>query len=60
MSSYVVLMPIALVGSYLLGLGDVGDVFTRMVVDLAFMRPGSRKQEVSYAGHLDIPSTPQS
>jgi len=57
MSSYVVLMPIAMVGSFLLGIGDVGDVFTRMVVDLAFMRPGSRKQEVSCAGHLDIPST---
>ncbi|KAH0396619.1 hypothetical protein KCU89_g9122, partial [Aureobasidium melanogenum] len=45
MSSYAVFLPVAIVASLLLGLGDVGNVFTRMVVDLAFLRPGSRKQE---------------
>lgn len=40
-------LPVAIVASLLLGLGDIGNVFTRMVVDLAFLRPGSRKQEVS-------------
>lgn len=47
MSSYAVFLPVAIVASLLLGLGDIGNVFTRMVVDLAFLRPGSRKQEVS-------------
>ncbi|KAG9601945.1 hypothetical protein KCU60_g5325, partial [Aureobasidium melanogenum] len=45
MSSYAVFLPVAIVASLLLGLGDIGNVFTRMVVDLAFLRPGSRKQE---------------
>ncbi|THY34900.1 hypothetical protein D6D01_01771 [Aureobasidium pullulans] len=45
MSSYFVFLPVAIVASLLLGLGDVGNVFTRMVVDLVFLRPGSRKQE---------------
>lgn len=49
MSSYFVFLPVAIVASLWLGLGDVGNVFTRMVVDLVFLRPGSRKQEVSVA-----------
>jgi hypothetical protein len=56
MSSYAVFLPVAIVASLLLGLGDVGNVFTRMVVDLAFLRPGSRKQEVSVASPLDVSS----
>jgi predicted Zn-dependent protease len=47
MSSYAVFLPIAIVAALLLGLGDAGNVFTRMIVDLAFLKPGSRKQEVS-------------
>lgn len=45
MSGYFVLMPIAFAASFLLGLGDFG--ITRMAVDLGFLRPGGRKQEVS-------------
>ncbi|KAI4748712.1 hypothetical protein E4T50_00973 [Aureobasidium sp. EXF-12298] len=45
MSSYVVFLPVALVASLLLQMGDIGDLITRTVVDLAFLRPGSRKQE---------------
>lgn len=48
MSSYAVFLPVAIVASLLLGLGDIGDVFTRTFVDLAFLRPGSRKQEVGF------------
>ena len=46
MSSYAVFLPVAIVASLFLGLGDIGNVLTRTIVDLAFMRPGSRKQEV--------------
>jgi hypothetical protein len=49
-----VFLPVAIVASLLLGLGDVGNVFTRMVVDLAFLRPGSRKQEVSVADSRNV------
>jgi predicted Zn-dependent protease len=56
MSSYVVFLPVALVASLLLQMGDIGDLITRTVVDLAFLRPGSRKQEVSDAGPLNISS----
>ncbi|GAB7354473.1 hypothetical protein MBLNU459_g4948t3 [Dothideomycetes sp. NU459] len=45
MSSYAALLPIAIVATLALGLGDIGNVFTRMIVDLTFLRPGSRKQE---------------
>jgi hypothetical protein len=57
MSSYVVFLPVALVASLLLQMGDLGDLLTRTVVDLAFLRPGSRKQEVSDAGPLNISSS---
>ncbi|KAK8202273.1 metalloendopeptidase [Zalaria obscura] len=45
MSGYMVLMPLAIVASVLIGAGDIGDFLTRMAVDIGFMRPGSRKQE---------------
>lgn len=45
MSGYAVLLPVAIVASVLLGVGDYG--LSRMFVDLAFLRPGGRKQEVS-------------
>lgn len=44
LSSVAVLMPVAIVLSAMLGLGDFG--LTNTVVDLAFLRPGGRKQEV--------------
>ncbi|CAD0010770.1 unnamed protein product, partial [Aureobasidium pullulans] len=53
MSSYFIFLPVAIVASLWLGLGDVGNVFTRMVVDLVFLRPGSRKQE-SWLGDAEM------
>lgn len=44
MSSTVSLLPIAVIAGLVLGLGDV---LPRLAVDLAFLRPGSRNQEVS-------------
>lgn len=43
MSSTVALLPIAIIAGLFLGLGDV---LPRMAVDLAFLKPGSRNQEV--------------
>lgn len=47
MSSYAALLPIAILATLALGLGDIGNVLSRTIVDLTFLRPGSRKQEVS-------------
>lgn len=44
MSSSVTILPFAILAGLFLG---VGDVLPRMAVDFAFMRPGSRSQEVS-------------
>ena len=43
MSSMVAVLPVAIIAGITLGLGDV---LPRMAVDLAFLRPGSRNQEV--------------
>jgi len=43
MSSYAVLLPVAIAASFALGLGDFG--ITRLIVDLCFTRPGGRAQE---------------
>lgn len=47
MSGAAILGPVALVAALFLGLGDFGNVITRMAVELGFLRPGSRSQEVS-------------
>lgn len=43
LSAVAVLLPIAIIGGLLLGFSDFGA--SQMIVDLAFLRPGGRKQE---------------
>lgn len=50
MSSVVAVLPVAVIAGIFMGLGDI---LPRMAVDLAFLRPGSRNQEVRNVQNLE-------
>ena len=50
MSQTYLVIPLALLASYLF---DVSGNISQLLVDYAFLRPGSRKQEVSFSARIE-------